>query len=173
MEKIMKINRLLIVLIAFLFPASAQAQTIDFFKDQMVSINKKAKWKLFSEHSGSREFYYDEKNIQPLTGGSVIVAVKTIYKSKDAINKMIYERRRNQPPGFTDGLNYENFASSLEILEINCSMNNFDTQAIKADFDTKDHLLNIFSDSGGNLPVIANTPIARLYSIVCRKGLKN
>jgi len=145
----------------------------------MKLINERANWKLFKE-AGDLEFYYDANSNPAVfrrpTADSVIVTVKTVYKSQKAINRLKHERERaysdsalfnNEPLNY----NYNDFAFSITTCEIYCAREKvyLETEDIGADFDNQGNILNIVPSISAVLPITPNTPLESLYGLICQK----
>jgi hypothetical protein len=170
----MKTKCILIALFFSVLPVLAQAQTMDlqWFKQQFKSINERANWKLFSDASDV-DFYYDANNIQRTKSKSAIIAIKTVYKSQKAKDRLKHERnRRNGGSSEDDSVNYnyDDLSFTINIDEIYCTMRKVGSQDIEADFDEDGYILNIVPSGTGVVPIVQNTHIEKLYFLICEKG---
>jgi len=156
-------------------PVGAEMIDIKLLKENVRSLNEKADWKLFSQDSRSEmEFYYDAKNITYPSEGSAIVPVKTVYKSRKGINELKRQRDRNRSTDSNgEPLKYDEFAFSVEWVQIYCSLQKIGLQEIAVDFDKRGNVLNLLPNATGVFPIFADTPFEKLYRIICSQEKYN
>jgi hypothetical protein len=167
----MKTTCFSIVLLASVIGISAQAQKMDpqWLKQQLIFVNERANWKLLSKAT-DLDFYYDADNIQRPGANSLIVAVKTVYRSQKAIDSLKHERDRNYSKASQNELlnyNYNDLSFTLNTYEIYCAKKMSGAQGIEADFDNRGYILNILPSAPGVVPIMPRTPIEKLYFLIC------
>ena len=164
---------LLTVLIFGLLITSAQAQKGDAeaIGEIAKSLNERANWELFYQiPNRDIELYDDSKNITYVAGDAAIVAVKTVYKSEEAINELRKERDRRM--GSKRTLQYDGFSFSIVTFELLCSKKNIKSEAITVDFDTQGNVLNLVPTHTGIIPIYPDTFAEKLYNIICTQKKK-
>lgn len=125
-------------------------------------------WKLYSrDPKNGLEFFYDTKNMMYPTKNSVIVTVKTVYNSKNAINEL--KRIRKQNSLIKKDLNYDNLAYSIKTLEMYCIKKETAASEIMfdLDFDSKGNIVNLVPNIPDPLPIPPNSYDEALYKILC------
>ena len=159
----MRIYYFLTVLVIGLLIAPAKAEMMDMkFNEEM------ADWKLYSRNlKHDLEFYYDTKNMMYPSEGSVIVTVKTVYKSKNAINEL--KRMRKKNPLISADLKYDSLAYSIETLEVYCIKKEIAASEIMydIDLDREGSIINYVPNVPKPVPILPDSNREDLYKIVC------
>ncbi len=168
----MRPSKLILILIVGLLCAPVQAQMVEeeSFREQIRLLNESADWQLFSHAlDGDIELYYDASKINHTSKSSVVVSVKTIFKSSRAVAAAKRVRENVKIQGIhADASNYEQLASSIEFFEIYCPRKRISERDIKADLDREGNILTLRpSGPSGFNPILANSPLEKLYKIIC------
>ncbi len=155
----------LIVEVIVLLMTPADAEKTDMkFNEEMVS------WKLYRRNlEKGLEFYYDTKNMMYLSQGSVIVTVKTVYKSEKAINEL--KKARSNNPLIKKNLKYVNLAYSIGTLEVYCAQREIAASEIMydLDLDRKGNILNYVPNIPESHPIMPGSNGEYLYKTVCSR----